>query len=99
MISPQLNDLIGLGDGLRHIKELILGLLQLLTERETKRLQNQSLEIQNAGCILALCAKYGCSPTQLLLLINLAVSREATFPLINNNLQFGSTSDDCLPKN
>ena len=86
MISRQLNDLIGLGECLRHIKELILGLLQTYVtnedrkiEREVKRLQAQTLAIQNAGLILVLCAEHGCSPAEILLLAGPTVSTRIAF--------------------
>ena|ERR1700749_1280191 len=65
MAGLNINDIAGLGEIIGHLKEFLLGLVEMWTTREERKLKNQSLRLRNMREFLRIAMEYNLTPEQI----------------------------------
>lgn len=72
MGSRDIKDIVGLGEIIGHIKDLILKLIEICTTREERKLKKRRMKLDNTREFLELAEKYNLTLEQLNIYVALA---------------------------
>ena len=65
MVSHDIKDIVGLGEIIGHVKELILKLIELWVARDERKLKLRRLQLANAREFLELAGQHNLTPERL----------------------------------